>query len=692
MESFQELSLPDFLGRAIKQMNFIKPTPVQAQAIPPALEGKDVIASAQTGTGKTAAFGIPLLAFLEKHKDQTAMILTPTRELAGQVLDVLRKLNGQHYLGGSVLLIGGAPMGPQLTALSKKPRLFIGTPGRVIDHLTRKSLKLDKTGFLVLDEADRMLDMGFAPQLDEIRNRLTGPRQTLLFSATIPPDIQQMAAKYLKDPVRISVGAQTQPVEKIDQQIIYTTEHHKPEELEGELNSRQGSVLVFARTQHRVDNIADRLKVSGFKVTRIHGGRTQGQRRLAIEHFRAGQYRILVATDIAARGLDIHHIAHVINYDLPRNPEDYIHRVGRTARAGAEGNSLCFLTSENGALWQRILSLMGPARESITNKPSRFGDMTPKPTASHRGQGPSRPGQDHRGSRPHSSSFKPGGKPNYQGNKFRPSGGFQKNRPPAGHGHPSRGYTSEEFNTRSEGPRPAGNRQDRPWLNNQRSNDRKAKGPWPRTQRPEERRPHENRPDHRPPVLRTTSDPPQKGVWQKINKAEAEDSNQHSFKQPEREQGFAGKPEHRPVHNSRDGGFVKKNRHPDGRHQKRAEEHQRRIQSGPGLNPPAGAGDQAEKNWNLPGAAEGHARGFAERPRNNFSGASWGDNRKPKFTPRRFEGGGKPFAGDDRYKAKGPKPAFDSNRAPRPFGKPPHDKGGFHPQGGHFKPKRRKER
>ena len=681
MESFQELSLPVFLGHTLKQMNFTKPTPVQAQAIPPALEGKDIIASAQTGTGKTAAFAIPLLVFLEIHKDQTAMILTPTRELAGQVLDVLRKLNGQHYLGGSVLLIGGAPMGPQLTALSKKPRLFIGTPGRVIDHLSRKSLKLDKTGFLVLDEADRMLDMGFAPQLDEIRHRLTAPRQTLLFSATIPPDIQQMAAKYLKDPVRISVGAQTQPVEKIAQEVIYTTESHKAEELEGELNTRQGSVLVFARTQHRVDHIAERLKEKGFKVTRIHGGRSQSQRKQAIDHFREGHYRILVATDIAARGLDIHHIAHVINYDLPRNPEDYIHRVGRTARAGAEGNSLCFLTVEVRSLWQRILSLMGPARDTIVTKPSRFGDMTPRPSESHSRPSHSRP--SHRGQGPsgpsRSFSSKPGGKPPFRGNKFRPAGGFQKNRPSVGHGHPSRGYTSEEFQPeghrperpRHEGHRPGGHRPEKPWINSQRSNEHKSKAPWPR--------------------VRPTSDPPQKGVWQRINKAEAGGPNvphteNRPFKPPVGEHRFEGKFEPR-----------KKNRRPDGRHQKRSEEHQRRTQPELGGTPTAHEGPRpegqvlSEKNWNLPGAAEGHAKGFIPKPRSQFGGNQWGDSRRNNFPPRRQESAsGAPFSKDDRYKAKGIKPAFDPNRRPKPFGDKAPFKEGFKPQGGHFKPKRHK--
>ncbi len=381
MESFEALGLPEFLAKNLKQMNFTQPTPVQAQAIPAALLGKDVIASAQTGTGKTAGFGIPLITFLEKNKDQTALILTPTRELAVQVLEVLRKLSGVHPLGGSVLLIGGANMAAQFSALTRKPRLVIGTPGRVIDHLNRGSLRLDHTGFLVLDEADRMLDMGFAPQLEEIRKRLQPKRQTLLFSATIPNDIQKMASRYLKDPVRITIGSTTQPLAKISQMIIHTTESKKFEEMMGELQERQGSILVFARTQVRVDRLADKLKDAGLKVTRIHGGRTQSQRRQAIDQFREGKFLILVATDIAARGLDIHHIAHVINYDLPRNPEDYVHRIGRTARAGAEGDSLCLLTPEDKSLWDRIAKLIGVPRDKIKVKASRFGFAGPRGSA-----------------------------------------------------------------------------------------------------------------------------------------------------------------------------------------------------------------------------------------------------------------------------------------------------------------------
>jgi len=395
-------------------------------------------------------------------------------------------------------LIGGAPMGPQLTILSRKPRLIIGTPGRVIDHLHRGSLVLANAGFLVLDEADRMLDMGFAPQLEEIRKKLSPQRQTLLFSATLPGNIQEMGARYLKDPVRITVGTSTQPIQKIDQMVIYTSEANKPPELMGELNERQGSVLIFARTQNRVDRITERLKEQGVKVTRIHGGRTQSQRRQAIEHFRDGSYRVLVATDIAARGLDIHHIAHVINYDLPRNPEDYIHRVGRTARAGAEGSSLCFLTGEDRQQWEKILRLMKVTKESIKSKPSRFGNQTPQPSvgrphthgkAPHQGQRPGnhggggqrrfeprQPGRedrprehrpDHRqDSRPDSGfrkehthsgsgSFR-GDKPRPQEgfNKFQKDRGFKKNRHPEGRHQKRSEQHHQSFQNRPDQGRP----------------------------------------------------------------------------------------------------------------------------------------------------------------------------------------------------------------------------------------------
>jgi len=440
MNSFQELNLPAFLHEALKKMKFEKPTPVQAQAIPVALQGKDVSASAETGSGKTAAFGIPLLAFLEKHRDRTALVLVPTRELADQVRGVLKELACGRHEYDSALLIGGVGMGAQVDSLRRGARLVIGTPGRINDHLQRKTLHLSRAGFLVLDEADRMLDMGFAPQLDRIRQFLTAPRQTLLFSATMPPDMQSMAAKYLTDPVRIAVGANARPVESIRQAILHTSQARKMDDLVEELKTREGSILIFGRTQHRVDRLSKKLKEAGFANARIHGGRTQGQRRIALEEFKEGRARILVATDIAARGLDISHIAHVINFDLPQVAEDYVHRVGRTARAGAEGDSLSLLTPEDRDLWKDVLKTLGSAQATLKTLPSHFKDH-PTPQANPermRAQTPSHPSQSRHG-KPQGSHAQGHGRSNHPGGDRHPghgSGGHQ--------GQPRRDHASRE--------------------------------------------------------------------------------------------------------------------------------------------------------------------------------------------------------------------------------------------------------
>jgi len=374
MESFKELALPAFLHESLDKMKFDKPTPVQAQAIPPALEGKDLIASAETGSGKTAAFGIPMLTYLTNQSSKTALIMTPTRELAEQVDAVLKQLSGGRHDLRTALLIGGMGMDKQTDALRRGARLFIGTPGRINDHIEQQNLNLARTGFLVLDEADRMLDMGFSPQLDKIRKWLIGPRQTMLFSATIPPDIERIAALYLTNPVRITVGTNSKPVDRIQQKILHTSHARKFDNLLVELKKREGSILIFGRTQQSVDQLAQRLKEKHLGGTYIHGGLSQDQRRAALDLFKDGKVRVLVATDIAARGLDIQNIAHVINYDLPYVPEDYVHRIGRTGRAGAEGDSLTFLTPDDGELWGAILKELGTAQSAIQVLPGHFGE------------------------------------------------------------------------------------------------------------------------------------------------------------------------------------------------------------------------------------------------------------------------------------------------------------------------------
>ncbi len=378
MQHFNELQLPDPLRKAIAMMNYQIPTPIQAQAIPAILTHRDVIGCAQTGTGKTASFCIPMIARLMRLPQKIALILVPTRELGSQILEVVQQLTAfSPELTGN-LLIGGVSMQNQLRAIKKRPQILIATPGRLVDHLKRGTVSLSATEILVLDEADRMLDMGFAPQLNEILRFIPKTRQTLFFSATLPSDIEKLSSRFLKEPIRITVGAVSQPVTLIQQSVVETTVAKKNDTLMDQLNSRQGSVLVFARTKSRTDRVTRYLESYGHLVTRLHGGRSQGQRNLAVAGFKEGRFRILVATDIAARGIDISLIAHVINYDLPQAPEDYIHRIGRTARAGATGEAVSLLTPEDKLQWREISKLLS---KSNTPLPSL---ATSAPTTSKR--------------------------------------------------------------------------------------------------------------------------------------------------------------------------------------------------------------------------------------------------------------------------------------------------------------------
>jgi ATP-dependent RNA helicase DeaD len=317
------------------------------------LTKRDVIGCAQTGTGKTAAFLIPLLFHILKNHRKGALVVVPTRELASQVADVLKKLIKYAPQIKSAVVIGGVPMPGQIKLLARSPQIIIATPGRLVDHLRRGTVSLRATEFLVLDEADRILDMGFAPQLNELMRFVPGARQTFLFSATMAPAIEKLAHKYMKGPIRIDIG-QEEPVEAIEQHAIHVTSANKKEKLKEELKSRAGTVLVFARTKSRADSVCKFLVNSGHSAGRIHGGRTQGQRAKTLEGFKTGEFQILVATDLVSRGIDVANIAHVINFDLPRCPEDYIHRIGRTARAGARGKALSLIAPEEKGFWKQI--------------------------------------------------------------------------------------------------------------------------------------------------------------------------------------------------------------------------------------------------------------------------------------------------------------------------------------------------
>ena len=357
---FNELPIDNKLKNSIKFADFKTPTPIQSKSIPISLMGKDILGTAQTGTGKTLAFTIPMINKLILDKNAMALIICPTRELASQVMQTVLKLNVREIGIGNALLIGGEGMQKQLKKLKKRARIIVGTPGRINDHLKRQSLNLSKVSYLVLDETDRMLDMGFTPQIELILKFIPKQHQTLLFSATLPNNILRISEKYLNNPERIAIGSLSTPIEKIKQETFQITQDKKYHELINQLVERNGSILVFVKTKHGADKIVKRLKYDGHSADAIHGNLRQSKRERVINNFRNGKSRILIATDVAARGLDIPLIQHVINYDLPQVPEDYIHRIGRTGRAGKDGSALTFLTPSDRSMWNSISRLINP--------------------------------------------------------------------------------------------------------------------------------------------------------------------------------------------------------------------------------------------------------------------------------------------------------------------------------------------
>lgn len=346
MNTFSELSLSPILAANLKKHGFVTPTPVQAQSIPPALAGNDVVATAQTGTGKTLAFVLPML---EKFSSAPvpmgirAVILSPTRELAIQINETFSKM--AHGTGiKAAVVVGGMSENVQLQAIRKGAQVLIATPGRLSDFIKRRLVKLGTVEFLVLDEADRMLDMGFLPTIEYVMEQIPENRQTLFFSATIESSVAHLIDDYLHKPVKIAIGSSTKPAENIDLHVYEVDQDRKLSLLTHLLGEDQGSFLVFSRTKHGADKLSKKLSVGGFKSTMIHGDRTQSQRNQALKGFQQGDYRVLVATDVAARGIHVDGIAHVVNFDLPQVPEDFIHRVGRTGRAGARGTASTFAT------------------------------------------------------------------------------------------------------------------------------------------------------------------------------------------------------------------------------------------------------------------------------------------------------------------------------------------------------------
>ena len=339
---FSNIGVSPSILKVLEGLSFSKPTPIQEQAIPVALKGSDIVGIAQTGTGKTFAFGIPIIEKLILEQGQ-ALIIVPTRELAIQVEESIKKI-AKHFNFNSATLIGGENIGKQFFLLRKKPRLIIATPGRLIDHIGRKSIKLDQIKTLVLDEADMMLDMGFLPQIEEILKSVPKERQTMLFSATMPSEITRLAAKYLKLPIRIEVAPQGTTAANVSQEMVVLKAGDRFDYLEKVIKENTGSVLIFVRTRFGVKNIKKRLVVNGNRATEIHSDLSLSQRKRSLESFKTGRSRIMVATDVAARGLDIKDIELVINYDLPDVSSDYVHRIGRTARAGKKGKAISLAT------------------------------------------------------------------------------------------------------------------------------------------------------------------------------------------------------------------------------------------------------------------------------------------------------------------------------------------------------------
>lgn len=381
MKSFAELGLPEFLSHTLNHLKFNTPTQIQSISIPLAMEGKDILGSAQTGTGKTAAFAIPLIVNLHNKPNSKALVMTPTRELASQVMGQFSSLLGKKTKTRSALLIGGDSMFKQLNQLKNKPRLIIGTPGRINDHLKRGSLKLDFLDFLVLDETDRMLDMGFSVQINEILKYAPDKRQTLLFSATLPPNIIKLSKQYLSDPVRVEADKLSDTPLNIKQEVIYTGTDKKYDYLKSQIDKRSGSIIVFVKTKLNTENLVKKLSQDGFDAFSINGDLRQNVRARVINNFRKMKFRILVATDVASRGIDVPHIEHVVNYNIPENPDDYIHRIGRTARAGANGAAVTFITPSERQKWNRIKTLLKLDIEEVgikeeteeINKKSRKG-------------------------------------------------------------------------------------------------------------------------------------------------------------------------------------------------------------------------------------------------------------------------------------------------------------------------------
>jgi len=366
MPNFADFNLSDSLKECLAKMEYVTPTPIQEQSIPLVLEGKDLLATSQTGSGKTAAFLIPILSLLEQDENAKLLVLTPTRELAKQIYGIATKMLGKKK-SLPVLIIGGENIKRQISALNHRYNIIIGTPGRINDHLKQGTLNLKKASYMVLDETDRMLDMGFGVQIDNILKHMPDERQTLLFSATLPKAILKISEKYLKNPERVSVGELNAIAKKIEQRVLETED--KLETLRQELDKTFGQVIIFARTQFGAEKLHKKLKDLNFNFDVLHGGLKQNKREAVMRAFRSGKTHVLIATDVAARGLDVPSIEFVINYDIPECPEDYIHRIGRTARAEKSGVAITLFSKGDKAKWNAVQRFLKGDEDQNEDRP-----------------------------------------------------------------------------------------------------------------------------------------------------------------------------------------------------------------------------------------------------------------------------------------------------------------------------------
>ena len=405
--TFAELGLTPELLRVLDKHSFVTPTPIQAQSIPVGMDGDDIIGIAQTGTGKTLAFGLPILNryILNGNRSRgRALILLPTRELALQVEETLKKVGTSFGLRTAVL-IGGAPIRQQIAELRRDPDVIVATPGRLIDHLQQRTVDLRTVDTLVLDEADRMLDMGFAPQIRQILKAVPEERQTLLYSATMPSEIVDIAANYMADPVRVEVARAGKAADDVTQELFVVPQDDKNELLAKLMYEYKGTILVFARTRSRASRVSRWLNRAGHNAAEIHSDRTLTQRRAALDGFKAGKYRILVATDIAARGIDVTGIELVLNYDLPDSAEDYVHRIGRTGRAGLSGHAISFAAPDQAADVRDIEKLIQTAIKIAAGSEFELETATSKSRAKRGRGGSHTAGGSGQGMRPRNDSF-----------------------------------------------------------------------------------------------------------------------------------------------------------------------------------------------------------------------------------------------------------------------------------------------